>query len=133
MIYMMVSLFTGKIFALKTLQEQGTNKHTMHQTYYLLICLSFLIFSLNSYSSFVVPLFIYLFIWLTSILKDAVMKKKHKHDFTNVVKWLGQRANVVLLFFDPDKPGTTGETLRILTQVLGESSWDWTWSTYGGR
>lgn len=41
------------------------------------------------------------------------------YDFTNVVKWLGQRADVVLLFFDPDKPGTTGETLRVLTQALG--------------
>jgi hypothetical protein len=28
------------------------------------------------------------------------------------------RADVILLFFDPDKPGTTGETLTILTNAL---------------
>merc|ERR1719223_2442498 len=39
-------------------------------------------------------------------------------DFTNVVKWLAERADVVCLFFDPDKPGTTGETLRVLTNSL---------------
>ena len=40
------------------------------------------------------------------------------YDFTNVVKWLAERADVVCLFFDPDKPGTTGETLRVLTNAL---------------
>merc|ERR1719223_1174879 len=40
------------------------------------------------------------------------------YDFTNVVKWLAERADVVCLFFDPDKPGTTGETLRVLTNSL---------------
>jgi hypothetical protein len=29
-----------------------------------------------------------------------------------------ERADVILLFFDPDKPGTTGETLSILTNAL---------------
>jgi len=29
-----------------------------------------------------------------------------------------ERADVILLFFDPDKPGTTGETLSILTNSL---------------
>lgn len=41
------------------------------------------------------------------------------YDFQNVVKWFAERADVVLLFFDPDKPGTTGETLKILLHALG--------------
>jgi len=41
------------------------------------------------------------------------------YDFQNVVKWFAERADVVLLFFDPDKPGTTGETLNILLHSLG--------------
>lgn len=40
------------------------------------------------------------------------------YDFLGVVRWLAERADVVLLFFDPDKPGTTGETLECLTNSL---------------
>ncbi|GLD98237.1 hypothetical protein PINS_up006934 [Pythium insidiosum] len=38
--------------------------------------------------------------------------------FPEVVRWYAERADVILLFFDPDKPGTTGETLSILTSSL---------------
>ena len=41
------------------------------------------------------------------------------YDFEGVVRWFGERADVILLFFDPDKPGTTGETLSILVNSLG--------------
>ena len=41
------------------------------------------------------------------------------YDFQGVVRWFAERADVVLLFFDPDKPGTTGETLSILLHSLG--------------
>lgn len=67
------------------------------------------------------------------------------YDFQGVVKWFAERcvkmcgrynalgivvydantsfcfdrADVVLLFFDPDKPGTTGETLSVLLHSLG--------------
>jgi hypothetical protein len=34
------------------------------------------------------------------------------------IRWYAERADVILLFFDPDKPGTTGETLSILTSSL---------------
>ena len=40
------------------------------------------------------------------------------YDFQGVVKWMADRADVVMLFFDPDKPGTTGETLSILLHSL---------------
>ena len=40
------------------------------------------------------------------------------YDFEGTVKWFAERADVILLFFDPDKPGTTGETLSIMTNSL---------------
>jgi hypothetical protein len=40
------------------------------------------------------------------------------YEFPDVVRWYAERADVILLFFDPDKPGTTGETLSILTSSL---------------
>jgi len=36
----------------------------------------------------------------------AVMDRGY--DFESVVRWYAERADVILLFFDPDKPGTTG-------------------------
>ena len=41
------------------------------------------------------------------------------YDFQGVVRWYAERADVVMLFFDPDKPGTTGETLNVLLHSLG--------------
>lgn len=35
-----------------------------------------------------------------------------------VVRWFADRADIVCLFFDPDKPGTTGETLSVLLHAL---------------
>lgn len=40
------------------------------------------------------------------------------YDFAGVVRWFAERADVILFLFDPDKPGTTGETLRVLTDAL---------------
>lgn len=40
------------------------------------------------------------------------------YDFLRVTRWLAEHADVILLFFDPDKPGTTGETLECLTTSL---------------
>ena len=40
------------------------------------------------------------------------------YDFEAVTRWFAKRADVILLFFDPDKPGTTGETLACLTSSL---------------
>lgn len=33
-------------------------------------------------------------------------------------RWFAEQSDVILLFFDPDKPGTTGETLECLTDAL---------------
>lgn len=40
------------------------------------------------------------------------------YEFADVVRWYAERADIILLFFDPDKPGTTGETLSVLTSAL---------------
>lgn len=53
---------------------------------------------------------------VTDTSKYAVMDRGC--DFEGVCRWYAERADVILLFFDPDKPGTTGETLSILTNSL---------------
>jgi len=54
-----------------------------------------------------------------SLFEDSVQQKDARgYDFQGVVRWFAERADVILLFFDPDKPGTTGETLTILTNSL---------------
>ncbi|CAM9447207.1 unnamed protein product [Choristocarpus tenellus] len=56
----------------------------------------------------------------TSLLEGQVRgaSDSRGYDFQGVVRWFAERADVILLFFDPDKPGTTGETLSILTNSL---------------
>ena len=54
--------------------------------------------------------------FITGTSKYAAMDRGY--DFENVCRWYAERADVILLFFDPDKPGTTGETLSILTNSL---------------
>ncbi|CAH0489163.1 unnamed protein product [Peronospora farinosa] len=59
---------------------------------------------------------------LSSQQQNSMNFKGHDSDrgyeFPEVVRWYAERADVILLFFDPDKPGTTGETLSILTRSL---------------
>jgi len=42
------------------------------------------------------------------------------YNFIEVVRWWARRADVVLIMFDPDKPGTTGESLDVLTRSLAD-------------
>lgn len=40
------------------------------------------------------------------------------YDFSGTMKWFAERADLILLFQDPAKPGTTGETLDVMTSAL---------------
>ncbi|GAB5402964.1 MAG: hypothetical protein Aurels2KO_11950 [Aureliella sp.] len=40
------------------------------------------------------------------------------YDFEGVVRWFAESADLIVFFFDPDKPGTTGESLRTFTKSL---------------
>lgn len=40
------------------------------------------------------------------------------YDFKNAVRSFAESSDLILLFFDPDKPGTTGETMEIYTDTL---------------
>jgi hypothetical protein len=50
--------------------------------------------------------------------KSAALRMDRGYDFEGTARWFAERADVILLFFDPDKPGTTGETLSVLTNSL---------------
>jgi hypothetical protein len=52
------------------------------------------------------------------MIDEAKAESGRGFDFPGVVKWFAKRADVVLMFFDPDKPGTTGETLQVFNNSL---------------
>ena len=47
-----------------------------------------------------------------------VMELIHFTPFFLLLGWFAHRADIVLVFFDPDKPGTTGETMSVLLNSL---------------
>ena len=52
------------------------------------------------------------------VFVPSVTSRDRGYDFMGVTRWFAEKADVILFFFDPDKPGTTGETLQALTQAL---------------
>lgn len=50
---------------------------------------------------------------------DSADSQAHRgFDFQGVVRWFAERADLIMLFFDPERPGTTAETLQIYTESL---------------
>jgi hypothetical protein len=52
------------------------------------------------------------------MIDEAKAEGGRGFDFPGVVRWFAERADAVLVFFDPDKPGTTGETLQVFNKSL---------------
>lgn len=52
------------------------------------------------------------------MIDSADASSGRNYDFPSVVRHFATRADLILFFFDPDKPGTTGETMSVFTRAL---------------
>jgi len=56
------------------------------------------------------------------MIDAAASNNNRMYDFRAAVRVFVERADLILFFFDPDKPGTTGETLSIFTDILSKAN-----------
>ena len=52
------------------------------------------------------------------MIDSASNHQLRDYDFRECVRHFAERADLILFFFDPDKPGTTGEAISIFTNQL---------------
>ena len=54
------------------------------------------------------------------MIDSADSQADRGYDFRGAVRWFAERADLILLFFDPERPGTTAETLQVYTEGLAD-------------
>ena len=54
------------------------------------------------------------------MIDSADSEANRGYDFKGVVRWFAERADLIMLFFDPERPGTTAETLEVYTSALSD-------------
>ena len=52
------------------------------------------------------------------MIDSPTRSRTRGYDFTSVVRHFAESADLIVFFFDPDKPGTTGESLSAFTEAL---------------
>lgn len=52
------------------------------------------------------------------MIDEAKAGSGRGYDYPGAVRWFAERADLVVVFFDPEKPGTTGETLQVFNTSL---------------